>query len=315
MEFSQYTTQPSIFITKKKAKMKFKLLTLSLLYVFTLTAQSRSELVKSYSVNSGGETYKVIELSRKNKRINAKYFAHELYKKSISKRYDEFNRSHKVVLYTSGTYMTNHQSVNAKPVGLTIDNGNIVNGALTNMDGLVIVYATGGVVVSNLEEKNLSYNGLKNQDLYNGMHINSFKSWAQSNRATVFQTHLLAWENKLQFAKSKAEYAKTDAGRQKRERRFLAICYKNKGLPNQEVLHCIVHKGDKSNGENLYDATEKVLNFLMRRKRYYVQAILNLDPGSQDVFQYFNEDGSEDPFIKGTVSRTNARNLLIYHYE
>ena len=49
--------------------------------------------------------------------------------------------------------MTNHQSVNTKPVGLTIDNGNIVNGALTNMDGLVIVYATGGVVVSNLEEK------------------------------------------------------------------------------------------------------------------------------------------------------------------
>ena len=32
--------------------------------------------------------------------------------------------------YILGTYMTNHQSVNAKPVGLTIDNGNIVNGLL-----------------------------------------------------------------------------------------------------------------------------------------------------------------------------------------
>ena len=33
----------------------------------------------------------------------------------------------------------------------------------------------------------------------------------------------------------------------------------------------------------------------MRRKRYYVQAIWNLDPGSQDVFQYFNEDSSGRP--------------------
>ena len=66
MEFSQYTTH-HIFINKK-SKMRPKLLTLSLLYVFTLTAQTRSELIKSYSVNSGGETYKVIELSRKDKR-------------------------------------------------------------------------------------------------------------------------------------------------------------------------------------------------------------------------------------------------------
>ena len=89
------------------------------------------------------------------------------------------------------------------------------------------------------------------------MQINSFKSWAQSNRATVFQTHLLAWENKLYLQNQKLNMQKQML---KTKEKIFSNYYKNKGLPNQEVLHCIVHKGDKSN-ENLYDATEKVLNF------------------------------------------------------
>ena len=127
------------------------------------------------------------------------------------------------------------------------------------MDGLVIVYATGGVVVSNLEEKNLELRIFEISGLIQ-RYAHKFFFKSQSNPMSHISNSFTCLGKQTQFAKSKAEYAKTDAGRQKRERRFLAICYKNKGLPNQRY-YTEQYKGDKSNGENLYDATEKVLNF------------------------------------------------------
>jgi len=36
---------------------------------------------------------------------------------------------------------------------------------------------------------------------------------------------------------------------------------------------------------------------------------------SADVFQYYNNDGKENPIIKGEVGIDNARNLLVYYFE
>ena len=73
------------------------------------------------------------------------------------------------------------------------------------MDGLVIVYPHGGIAVSNLKERNLKLSGGNaNPNKYYDLRGSSsdlyqFKEWAKSQRATVFQTHLLAWNDKLQF--------------------------------------------------------------------------------------------------------------------
>jgi len=295
-------------------KNSFQILLITCLILSGLlsVAQTRSNYVSAYPVTQGGESYRIIELSRKDKRVNAKYFAYEKNGKSIAQRYTEFKKSHNVILFTSGTYMTDHNSANAKPVGLTIDDGAVVNNKLSGMDGLVIVYATGGIVVSNIEDKDLTLGGLPGKiDLNNGQHMPRFRDWAEDKKATVFQTHLLAYKNELKFKLNKENYRKTSAGKQLRERRFLAICKTKSG----EVKHLIIHKGDKSKGENLYDASEKVLNFLKYRKQFEVIALLNLDPGSQDVFQYYNNDGKENPIIKGEVGIDNARNLLVYYFE
>jgi hypothetical protein len=290
------------------------LVTLSILIFNTniISQKERDNYVESYTVNFENENFNIIELSREGERVNAKYFASEMHGNKVPDRYKEFDRSKNVILYTAGTYMDgNRQSVNVKPVGLTIDNGEVVNGTLSGLDGLVIVYATGGIAVSNIEKGDLSLGGISHKiDLNIGWHYEEFIDWAKSNRATVFQTHLLVHDNELNFKLNKQQYANTKQGRATRERRFLAICISDDG--DGVAKHIIVQK---NHPENLYNASEKVLNFLKYRLGYKVYGLLNLDTGYQDVFQYFDSSGKEDPIIVGPVPLSTARNLLVYYFE
>jgi len=135
-----------------------------LLSIFILSNVLTSQLYDTNLVHHKtesyqGETFDVVYLSRKDKRVNAKYFAHEMNGKSVSARFDEFSKSNDVILYTTGAYDDGYSQYK-KAVGLSIDNGRIVNGTIANMDGLSIIYPkTGGIVVSNLDEGNLSISG------------------------------------------------------------------------------------------------------------------------------------------------------------
>ena len=278
-----------------------------------------SEYVQASSITHNGEQYKVISMKRSGKRVRAKYFAYKLNGQEIHQRYNNWKSGKDVILYTSGTYMD--YSFDAKTAilkGLTVDNGKIVNGNLAKnknsgkdeMDGLVIVYPHGGIAVSNLKERNLKLSGgnANSNKFYDlrgsSSDLYQFKEWAKSQRATVFQTHLLAWNDKLQFEYNHG--TKSSA----RERRFLAIGY----APNGDVMHCIVHKPKHA---SLYDASEKVLNFLKERKRMKVLALLNLDTGAQDVVKIYTKSGAVNNMITSTNNQTinNARNLLVYYFE
>ena len=136
-----------------------------------------------------------------------------------------------------------------------------------------------------------------------------FRGWAQDVRASVFQTHLLAWKGQLQFKLSKEAYSNTSAGKQLRERRFLVIGINN----NEDVIHCLINY-PKNN--NLYDASETVLNFLQNEKEIRVISMTNIDTGAGDIFYAslkVMEKKSEK--ITGSQSIKNASNLLIYYYK
>ena len=298
---------------------KIKILSISIAIII-LSSFSSSELsiaptydsnyVMASSITHNNEKYVVIYLKRKDKRVRAKYFAFKLDGKSVYNRYKEWAENKDKICYTSGTYMDGSYDANtANLVGITIDNGKVVNKTVesTRMDGLVIVYPHGGIAVSDLREGNLKLSGggantSHNYDIRNNTDKERFIDWAKSQRATVFQTHLLAYRNELSVGKYNSNTSN------KRERRFLAIGKD----PSGQVIHCIVHKPESS---NLYDAGTKVLEYLQTRKRMEVIALLNLDTGAQDVFGLYTKSGNKNSIAQGQTELSNARNLLVYYFE
>lgn len=277
------------------------------------SAQYDAALVKTTTLEYEGDEFQVIQLSRANNRIKVKYFAAKDFvnNKSIIQRFNDWKMGRNVVLYSSGTYMDDYNS-NAKPVGLTMDQGVMVNERLeTNrLDALVIVYATGGIVVTNLKDGNLNYinQGSKvSANLNNSLQRAGFINWAKENAATVFQTHLLVYDNTLKL--TDPLYSNCTTCKQKRERRFLAAVKDSEG----NIYHVIVNNLNHSN--SLYQATQKTLKYLNERKDFQVVFMINLDTGAQDVFQFYESKGTPHPKLKGPTDIKIAVNLLVYYFQ
>ena len=276
-----------------------------------ITSNYDSNLVQVSSVTHNNEQYKLVYMKRNNFRVRAKYFAYKLGGKDVYHRYNNWKLNKNIIMFSSGTYLDafvdNYNRRTYQLVGLAMDQGKQVNGKLEEgrMEGLVLVYPNGGIKVYNIKDKVIEVND-RGRDVsfdisnYNGLAL--FKSWAMRNRATVFQTHLLAWNNELKFEKN--YYTKSA----KRERRFLAIGTS----PNGDEIHCIVHKPEY---QTLYDASSKVLNFLKTRKRMNVKALLNLDTGMQDVCKVFTKSGAVNNMIVGRTKIEDAQNLLVYYFQ
>ena len=263
-----------------------------------------AQFVQISKVKHKNEDYYVVMMSRKDNHIKAKYFAAADFDgTTVPNRFKKWSAGKNLVCVTSGTYMDNSN----QPVGLTIDNGVVVNKNLTNQfDGLVIVYATGGIAISNLKDKDLTLSGggidaSKKFDLRgSSWDVNTFVKWSESQEATVFQTHLLVYKNQLKVF--------PNGSKEPRERRFLAVGKDANG----NTVHAIVHKPQYS---SLYEGSKSVLEFLNEVEEINVTFMINLDTGMQDVFSLYNKDGSTNGLIAGKLSANSAVNLLTYYFE
>lgn len=274
---------------------------------FNLKAQQcySEDYVEISNVKHKNESYTVVTMLREGDHIKAKYFAAKDYNdNSVYDRYLEWKKSNpKVVLFSSGTYFDN----SGNPQGLTIDNGVIVNQSLIydKMDALVIVYATGGVVVSNLKDGDLRIK-INNVDRTldirgNSKDLDDFIQWSVDQQATVFQTHLLVYKNQVKIDLNTS--SKTS-----RERRFLAVGRNEDG----KLVHAIVNSPTNS---SLYDGTKKALEFLNSARQINITFMINLDTGAQNVFELHNSDCSTNSSIKGTLDPKEAVNLLTYYFK
>ncbi len=253
-----------------------------------------------------GITYNFVYMNRtgSGNRIKAKYFASRGEDgSSVSSRFMGWGKDMNVIAVTSAGYMDRY----SVPVGLTIDNGRIVNSNLESFDGLIIVYATGGVVATNLDNADLTLQGGgitagRKFDIRGSYRDRQdFIDWAESQEATVFQTHLLVYKNQLEIA--------SNASTTPRERRFLAV---GKDVNTGETCHVIVNSPEST---SLYEGTRRVKDFLNEYKDMEVTFMINLDPGDQNVFFLFNRDGSVNNSIRGPLPITSAANLLAYYYQ
>ncbi|MFZ4473970.1 MAG: hypothetical protein ACOYPR_02175 [Saprospiraceae bacterium] len=262
-----------------------------------------SDYVEISNVKHKNESYSMVTMRRDGGRVNAKYFAAKDFNgKSVHSRYLEWKKYNpSVVLLSSGTYFDNKND----PQGLTIDNGVVVNQSLIydKMDALTIVYATGGIVVSDLQTGDLSVDGIsrKLNIRNNAADLDDFIEWAKKEEATVFQTHLLVFKNQL-----KVKYGTSSNA--SRERRFLAVGKDESG----KILHVIVHN---SSNTTLYNGSNKVLQFLQEFKEMEVIFMINLDTGAQDVFELYNADCTVNKTINGQLEPGRAVNLLAYYFK
>jgi hypothetical protein len=295
-------------LIKKNITMKKNNITLMIMVLipFFVKAQDFSGYVETKSTTIDGTSYIIEKMSRKEGHVKAKYFACKEGNTLVANRYDKWATNKKVIAISSGTYMNSYDLSVATPVGLCIDNGEIINRELKqNMDGLVIVYATGGIVASNLKEGNLKIR-VNGKDtvldiLRNSMQLTFFMDWAEEQEATVFQAHLFVYKNQQTITeKSKKDVA---------PRRFLAVCQ-----TGTDVFHYIINLPTSL---TLYDGSTKAFNYLQNYEHMNVVFMINLDTGKQDVLKIFDPAGM--PYsgsgFSGALSMTDAANLLVYYYE
>lgn len=300
-----------------KSRFRISFLTLSIILIFC-TAFTKDiedydeDLVEVSTAIFNSDRFHMISMKRGSNRIKAKYFAatDPSNNKTVPERYNAWKKGKNIIAVSSGTYMTDCNIVNAKPVGLCIDNGIIVNKNLDlKLGGLIIVYHTGGIEATKISDGNLGISDKGNTkiiNINNSFDRTSFVTWAKSNEATVFQSHLLVYNDKINTSYC---HSKTQSCANKASRRFLAICKDH----NNEIVHTIVHSPSET---TLHDGTTKVYKFLKNFKEMnQVQFMINIDTGCQDVFNLYRSDGTKFNKIKGTLDENDAVNLLVYYYE
>lgn len=274
-----------------------------LLFCVNSYAQYSSSYV---SIKNGGKVT-VLDMSRKDERVKIKYFAAKDGNTSVYQKFLNWKAGRNIICYSSGTYMDDCDASKAKPVGLCIDNGKLVNNTLTyDKDGFTIVYATGGMVASNLKDKDLTItyqDGTKKTvNIRDAFDRQIFIDWANKMSATVFQTHLLAFKNQL-LIKSGSD--KTS------NRRFIAVGKDYNGVLHHIIISTVAQL-------TLYDASVTAFNYI--KTNYLLSDItymINVDPGCQDVYKVYNADGSVEPGsgFSGSYDIRNAANLVVYYYE
>lgn len=290
---------------------KGKLVLLFIFFQHLASAQYDPEYVRlSYlSLGESGDSCSLVDMSRKGERVRVKYFADkDKAGRTVYQRYLAWSKSKSIIAVTSGTYYGKENS--NLPVGICMDDGVEINRTREPMDGLAIVYKTGGIVVSNLKEGNLNVRDAKGNNislnLKNSFDFERFLSWGKENYATVFQTHLLYYRDELQFGEGNSDAL--------RERRLFAAGKGSDGAIHYYIMNII-------NRNTLYEATRKAMEYF---KSHGINPtfILNLDTGAQDYYEVrkssgskFTTNGKNRSFLEGALKIEASKNLLVFYFE
>jgi len=243
-------------------------------------------------------------MSRKTGRVKAKYFAYKEGSESVIDRYNTWKSYITPILVTSGAYGDKMNSTGT-PVGLTIDNGRVVNYKLSSdKDALVIVYATGGIAITNIEDADLTIrdNGNHTIDLNSKVSKKRFINWAKRKNATVFQTHLLIQDDRLKVY--------SNADKSIAFRKVLVLSRKKK---TGELFHILYNIQSKK--YSLYEVSKKILRHQTLENMEVIMAV-NTDTGGANYIesegQVVNCDGAH---LTGHSPASSITNALVYYYK
>lgn len=251
------------------------------------------------------EKYGVVKMSNKNNSLKVKYFAFKYNNKTISKRYHEWQLNKNIICFSSAAYMDGPNEKIAKPKGLCIDQGRIINNNLIKgeLDGLVMVYPSGKMAVHNLKNGSIQYDkgdGKQSKvDPSNIFQMTRFIEWAKEQEITIFQTHLFYHKNQNLIVQSNGKLA---------ARRFLAVGKDETG----ELKYYIINAKQRL---TLSAAAEKTVRYLRSFENLSsIEYLINLDTGGQDIFSVNDNTGRKTnyPELKGETEINLAVNLIVF---
>ena len=224
--------------------------------------------------------------------IKSKYFA-----LSAFDQYSEFQKKHTVFLATTGGFTTNFNGI--KPDGFTVDNGVLSNAILLHDRHGLVMFSDNGIKVLNLKFNFQLPDGEQMESPLNSiLTYSKLLKWCKNNKATVFQTQLLAFNDHKLINQNKAPSAL-------RERRILAIFRTSSG----QKIHAIF---DIKSPYNLAVITEEIFN-IIKIRHLKIEGILNLDTGSYNILNIFDGSGNSITDLNGPVEISKATNLIVYY--
>ena len=199
---------------------------------------------------------------------------------------------HTPLVLTSGSYVTSTNRTS----GLSATGGVLSNSAVDpKMDGLVIIHQ-GQVSIHNIDAGIYlpgQTSSLQVVDLISD--YMQLISWIQQEDASVFQTHLLGFDNDLSIDPTKASTTL-------RERRLLATLERN-----GENGVAIIDLPQKPRPLSLSEAAATTL-FGLRQLGWTVKGIANLDVGTYNILYRVQPRKAES---LGPVPLSKAHNLLV----
>lgn len=296
--------------------MRVRNLLLTFALIIGASAAGQSYFNGKYNIvpyNYKDKTFTLYDFSRAGgaaTNMKAKYFATDAYNQYLNWKSDK-----EILLIAPGAFSDGWDS-SAKPVGLCVDNGTIINRvAKSEMDGMVIIYngaaQIGGVAVVDMDKKYVRVEdpyGSGNYKNYDprgsAADAVNFLNWGEGAGVTLFQTQLVYSEKKT----FNENFGNLEYG-SKRERRFLALCIKD-----GNVHHVVV---DVPEEEYLIKGTKEAKEVL-EYDGFKVLYILNLDTGDKNLLYAYNGSYLEDlkPYKGSATDRAkieNATNLIIYY--
>jgi hypothetical protein len=278
--------------------------------------QYDQKLVKFDFKEINGNPFGVVKLNMTNQRVKVKYFASKDANSNLSvyQRFNEWAFNKKLILVSSGTYYyypvkTNRDKNTARPVGICIDNGNIINKTTDdNLDALALIYSSGRIAVENLKNKTISVRDANgnplNLNLNNALDKNIFLKWATDVKATIFQTHLFAYKGNLLVGQNANAF--------KDYRRFLAAGINN----NNETVQYIINLPFNS---TILEGSKYALDYLKTNENLKeISFLINLDTGAQNAMETYHPktgDKLNNSNFSGVKEIKDAINLIVYYYQ
>ncbi len=264
---------------------------------------SHSQKVKVYELSKSGETIGHSVWMSMDNTIKSKYFAFKTVNngeyESVHEQYQRWKGNKKIILNCSGAFSTEfpgQKNNNAITVGLTVDDGKVINRTIDKtMDALVVMSLYNELKVYDLENNSLEI-GQSSFDM--PREKARFLDWAKQKRSTIFQTQLLSFNDKLRISRK--------GRKQKRERRVLAMV-ENK---YRQSFHIIF---DLTKSSFLFDTARDVFYHLKDDKGMTVKSIINLDTGAYNILELFDGAGRKNVDIIGDTDVKSSTNLIVYY--
>lgn len=280
------------------------ILIFNILLTAIIFGRDTNNLVIFKSVSFKGNKIIAIKMADFN-HIKVKCFPTSNIENKVFEKYTKWQKGKKVICYTSGGYVDQNNINFSLPIGICIEDGRVINNNLLigKFDGLFLCSPSGKISVFNLKNSSIELensSGAKfSLDLSNSFDRINFFNWASKNKATVFQTHLVCFQNQV-FGNIE--------NFKKENRRILARAKNKSGEYFQYIINI-------ASPVSLHDAANIVFSYLKSEESVTdVEFAINLDLGSQDIFGAYPSNGTKiNNRFFGSRNISDALNLIVYY--